>query len=303
MGCPVVSVIVPSYNHAQFLEQRLESILKQTFQDFELIILDDLSPDNSRNIIEKYRQHPKVSHIVYNEKNSGSTFFQWNKAVFELAQGQFIWIAESDDVAEPTLLETLVTPMQAQPKIAVAYCQSTRMNACGEVTGDWLSHTSDLTNPTQFQQAFSMQGTAFINQYLVYKNTIPNASAVVFNANTYRKVGGAQPSLRTNGDWDLWFKMLLLGDVFYTPEQLNHFRYHDASVIAKEDQRDQTKRSRRLHKKKMYQYGFDVRASMHNAMLSCQQSSLDAFKINKKRKQKNKKHIIWLSFLVKLMPA
>ena len=101
---PLVSVIIPSYNHEKFLKERIDSVLNQTFQDFELIILDDLSPDNSREIIESYRAHPKVSQIIYNEKNSGSTFFQWNKAVLSLAKGEFIWIAESDDVADPKFL-------------------------------------------------------------------------------------------------------------------------------------------------------------------------------------------------------
>lgn len=77
-----VSVIVPNYNHALFLEQRIESILNQTFQDFEVIILDDCSTDNSKKIIEKYRTHPKVSKIIYNDVNSGNTFKQWNTGIF-----------------------------------------------------------------------------------------------------------------------------------------------------------------------------------------------------------------------------
>lgn len=139
MSGPVVSVVVPSYNHAQFLEQRLESILNQTFQDFELIILDDVSPDHSREIIENYRNHPKVSQIIFNEKNSGSTFFQWNKAILEIAKGDYIWIAESDDVAEPNFLECLLDGIQSKSDINIAFSQSTRMNKDGEITGDWLN--------------------------------------------------------------------------------------------------------------------------------------------------------------------
>ena len=70
---PTVSVIVPNYCHAPYLEQRIESILQQTFQDFELILLDDCSTDGSREILERYRNHPKVSGIFYNERNSGRT--------------------------------------------------------------------------------------------------------------------------------------------------------------------------------------------------------------------------------------
>ena len=109
-----VSVIIPNYCHARFLNRRIDSVLNQTYDDFEVIILDDCSTDNSRDIIETYRHHPRVSHIVYNEKNSGSTFVQWDKG-FELAQGQYIWIAESDDEAAPTFLEECVTQLEKHP--------------------------------------------------------------------------------------------------------------------------------------------------------------------------------------------
>ena len=91
-----VSIIVPNYNHEKYLDERIQSILNQTYQDFEIIILDDCSTDNSKFVIEKFRNNEHVSHIVYNEQNSGSTFKQWERG-FELAKGELIWIAESDD--------------------------------------------------------------------------------------------------------------------------------------------------------------------------------------------------------------
>ena len=90
---PKVSVIIPNYNHAQFLEQRVESVLNQTFQDFEIIFLDDASTDNSKEVFSKYSNHPKISHVIFNETNSGSPFKQWNKG-FGLSTGEYIWIAE-----------------------------------------------------------------------------------------------------------------------------------------------------------------------------------------------------------------
>ena len=95
-----VSVIIPNYRHALYLKERIDSVLEQTYRDFEVIILDDCSPDDSREIIETYRTREKIAHIVYNERNSGSTFMQWQKG-FDLAQGEYIWIAESDDFADP----------------------------------------------------------------------------------------------------------------------------------------------------------------------------------------------------------
>ena len=84
-----VSVIIPNYNHAPFLKERIDSVLQQTYTDFEVIILDDCSTDNSKEIIETYRMHPKVVHIEYNVVNSGSTFKQWKKGI-DLTKGEWI---------------------------------------------------------------------------------------------------------------------------------------------------------------------------------------------------------------------
>ena len=101
---PLVSVIIPNYNHEKFLQQRIDSVLNQTFQDFEVILLDDSSIDESLEILNKYENHPKVSHLIINKMNSCNPFKQWEKGI-KLAKGDFIWIAESDDFAENCFLE------------------------------------------------------------------------------------------------------------------------------------------------------------------------------------------------------
>lgn len=238
---PLVSVIIPSYNHEKFLKERIDSVLNQTFQDFELIILDDLSPDNSQEIIESYRAHPKVSQIIYNEKNSGSTFFQWNKAVLSLAKGEFIWIAESDDVADPKFLETLVPMLQQNSEVVLAYSQSAKMDSEGKITGSWSEWTQDLVEGNYFNDSFQMNGQEYIEKFLIHKNTIPNASAVLFRRKTYAEIGGAVVDIKTNGDWGLWFKMLMEGDINYSSKIMNNFRYHGTSVIALASQKSQNK--------------------------------------------------------------
>ena len=75
----LVSIILPNYNHAPYLQERLDSIFGQTHQNFEVIILDDASTDESLSILKPYQAHPKVSHFVLNKKNSGSPFKQWKK--------------------------------------------------------------------------------------------------------------------------------------------------------------------------------------------------------------------------------
>jgi len=130
---PTVSVIVPNYNHARYLPRRVESILAQTYRDFELILLDDGSTDESRSILSEYGNDPRVK-IELNERNSGSTFKQWNKGV-GLARGKYVWIAESDDYADPTFLERLTEVLESDETIPLAYCQSWSVGEGGATQG------------------------------------------------------------------------------------------------------------------------------------------------------------------------
>jgi glycosyltransferase involved in cell wall biosynthesis len=90
--------------HASFLEERINSILKQTYKNYEIILLDDKSTDNSIEIIKRYENNYHISHIKINKTNNGSPFIQWEKG-FNLAEGELIWIAESDDSCDADFLK------------------------------------------------------------------------------------------------------------------------------------------------------------------------------------------------------
>lgn len=226
-----VSVIIPNYNHSSFLKRRIESVLEQTYTDFEVIILDDCSTDNSREIIEQYRNHPRISQIVFNEQNSGSTFAQWNKGL-SLATGEYIWIAESDDVASPMLLSTLVSGIITDSNVAIAYCQSYKMDEHENVNGSWLTYTATLPAGEIFEQNFVMNGNEFIKKFLLDRNVIPNASAVLTKKDLFLSVGGADAGVKYNADWLAWLKILTEHKVYFCPQELNYFRYHQKSVIS-----------------------------------------------------------------------
>ncbi|MDB4904555.1 MAG: hypothetical protein JWQ63_3836 [Mucilaginibacter sp.] len=219
----VVSVIIPNYNHAAYLKQRIESVLNQTYQDFEVIILDDKSSDNSKEIIELYRDHPRVNQIVYNEQNSGSTFKQWQKGI-ELAKGEFIWIAESDDWCEPTLLETLAVGLINNKKCAIAYVQSIVINAEGYITYHYANQTKLFTY---------IQGVNYIQEYLLHYNSIVNASMAVFRKEYYYNISKQYTSFRFCGDWLFWIELAKEGSVFVSGKFLNYFRKHEKDVSGK----------------------------------------------------------------------
>ncbi len=217
-----VSIIVPNYNHAPYLHKRLESVFNQSYQDFEVILLDDCSTDNSVKILEKYANHPKVSHFIINEENSGSPFKQWRKGV-ALAEGEYIWIAESDDWAEPTFLEELV-PM-LENGCDLSYCRSVRVEEDKVLDNDYF--WPDGLDSKRWKQNFTNDGFDEIRNYLVYRNTIPNASACLFRkslANLPKELD----QMKFCGDWLFWIKLLFNRNskIAYLASRLNYFRIH-----------------------------------------------------------------------------
>lgn len=225
---PAVSVVVPNYNHARFLRHRIDTILGQTFQDFELILLDDCSTDDSRSILSEYNSDCR-SRVEFNEVNSGSPFKQWNKGV-RLAQGKYVWIAESDDYADVRLLERLVGVLDSDSGITFAYCRSNCVTD-DDRFGPFVDiHLSDSRRWTT---DFCNDGTEACRNFFLPDNPVANASAVVFRKDVYEQVGGADENLRLCGDWKLWAAMALRGKIAYLCEPLNFFRVHESSIRSK----------------------------------------------------------------------
>lgn len=222
----MVSVIVPNYNHARFLGERLDSIFAQTYQDYEVIILDDHSTDNSKEIIERYRENPHVSHMVYNEENSGSTFVQWDRGL-ALAKGEYVWIAESDDVAESTFLEECIKRLDSNPKINLAFTHSYLIDRDSHLLTD---------NPDKealYKGNGIYDGKAFAIERMIYRNSLYNASMIVFRKSALNNVTPFYKTMRHGGDWAFWFDMLQKGKVAEIPQKLNRFRQHNAKVTTK----------------------------------------------------------------------
>lgn len=222
---PKISVIVPNYNHAKYLPERLESIFSQTCQDFELIILDDCSTDDSKRVIEEFTRDSRVV-TCFNEINSGCVFRQWNKGL-RLASGELVWIAESDDYSDPEFLETMVALLDSNPEVGVAFCCSHRV-ADGKVTlplERWFKEFH-----TDYVSDFIANGRQYVASQMLFLNTIPNASSAVFRRTLAVKTGPADDSYLLSGDWDYWIRLLLHSDLGYVARPLNYYRYHQSTA-------------------------------------------------------------------------
>lgn len=225
-----VSVIIPNYNHEQFLVKRIESVLNQTYGDFEVIILDDCSTDNSLSIIDRYATHPKISSVIRNEKNSGSPFAQWRKGIGE-AKGEFIWLAESDDYANESFLEIMVAQFQRYSSACMAYCESNVIDETNKILYPCAATLYAKYDDQKWLKDYYNNGIEEIREILFRENIISNASSVLFRKAVWDNVDTMDLMyMRYAGDWLLWVRMLQQGDIAYVAKPLNYFRTHAATT-------------------------------------------------------------------------
>ena len=186
-----ISAIIPNYNHAAFLEERIRSILSQTRPPDEIILLDDASTDDSLAVASGFDCFTKV---LVNEENSGFPFKQWMKGI-GAATGDFVWIAESDDSCEPRMLERLEESLEEGS--VLAFCRSTEIGPEGNSLGIQRYQRD-------FFEDFTMDGPGFIRKYLVPLNVIANASSVLFSREAALSVDSGFTEFRGAGDILFW---------------------------------------------------------------------------------------------------
>lgn len=226
---PKVSIILPNYNYARYLDERIQSLLNQTYKDFELIILDDASTDNSIEVIEKYTADPRVKTKYFSE-NSGLPYQRWNDGA-DMAEGGYLLIAGADDSCHPTLLEKLVDKLDNHPNVGLSFCQSWKIDSAGKRLSSMKKWTNDL-NKERWNQDFIDAGKNEM-PYLLFKNTLPNASAVLMRRNVFLKAGNFHIKMRLTADWLQWIKMLEISDISFLAEPLNYFRHHEGTLTTK----------------------------------------------------------------------
>lgn len=236
---PKVSIIVPNYNHAKYLFDRLESIYCQSYPNVEVILLDDCSSDDSVSILQHYaeRNSGKTT-CQFNEKNSGGVFHQWKKGL-ELATGDLVWIAESDDYCSANMLEELVSFFQNQA-IMLAFVRTEFVRGTPSVK-EWTSedYLSDL-GLAIWDSPFIKSAHMMVKSGWAIKNIVPNVSGVVFrhpgkmallNDSRWLK-------LRMCGDWVFYLSIIRGGLVAYSPNATNYYRQHSLNTSVNTQRED-----------------------------------------------------------------
>lgn len=231
---PKISVVVPNYNYAQYIEERLASICNQSIPIFELIILDDASTDQSIAKISDWLALARTdARIVVNQINSGNVFSQWQKGI-SLATGDYVWIAEADDLSDLDFLETVMPPLISGNAV-ISYCDSQQINSSGKVQAKNYQEYLSAVSRERWKNAYITSGVEECQTSLAVLNTIPNVSAVVFNRETISKVFSQHydeiTRFKKAGDWVAYLHALSFGDIAYSPRAANLHRRHEQSVI------------------------------------------------------------------------
>lgn len=216
-----ISVIIPNYNHAAFLGERIRSILSQTRRPDEIIFLDDASTDGSLSLVSEFDCFTKV---IVNEENGGCPFKQWLKGI-EAATGDYVWIAESDDSCEPRMLERLEDSLEEGT--VLAFCRSTEIGTEGNSLGIQRYQRD-------FFEDFTMDGPGFIRRYLTTVNVIANASSALFSRAAALSVDPGFTEYRGAGDILFWTGIAAQGNVSFVVDAMNLFRQHGDNRTAED---------------------------------------------------------------------
>jgi len=228
---PLVSIIVPNYNHEKYLSERLDSIYRQTYTNYEVILLDDNSSDNSLKILKKYQtSHAGNTKLYPNLVNSGSGYRQWAQGI-NRSRGELIWIAESDDLAEDNFLEVMVQNFKNRA-VALAFCNTKFFtDAPSNPTWDLRSYWNGRTELSTHSN-WQITDSEFLAAGMSEENLIPNVSGVLFRRN---RLLDSQPewlNFRFAGDWLFYVTALQGSLVSYDSRVTNFYRSHSESVIS-----------------------------------------------------------------------
>ena len=224
---PRVTVLVPNYNHARYLIRRLDSIYDQTYTHLEVILMDDCSSDDSRDILRDYaRRYPDRTRLLFNDSNSGTAFRQWARGIRE-AEGDLVWIAESDDFCDPDLLEKLV-PFFRDEALMLSYARSTFVDEAGEPCSFRFEDYVGEVDPLKWSRAYVETAHREVNQALAVKNTIPNVSSVLFRRSALDPLldDTSWMDFRNCGDWIVYLRCIRGGKIGFSADTSNYFRFH-----------------------------------------------------------------------------
>ena len=213
---PKVSVVIPTYNRARFIDEAIQSVLAQTFVDFEIVIVDDGSTDNTKEVVDSFKDH----RIRYTYQENQGLPAAGNRG-FELSRGEYIAFFSSDDVLVENALEKGVEVLDRHPEVAFSYGQAYLMDERGHVFG---------LRKVKHKRSSVRRGIEEIREFLVSGYHIPTMTVMV-RRNCLFEVGLFDHAFRSGAeDFDLMVRLAKRYDGAYIAEPLAKYRIHSGSI-------------------------------------------------------------------------
>lgn len=215
---PRITVAIPTYNRAKYLPQAVQSVLNQTLKDFELLIADNASTDETGNITKSFKDERIVYHK--NKKNIGM-MNNWNRCI-DLSEGKYLLILGDDDKLYPNFLEESYRVHKRYPDLGFSFSHCNKVDANGQYLARW---------GYDFLPAGYSEGWKYLDYTIKFGCNLTNSSTVLLNKSVFKKVGKFEAEYATNTfDFNMWIKIVSKFSVYFIDEVLSDYRIHPEQV-------------------------------------------------------------------------
>lgn len=226
---PLVSVVIPTYNGAEWVRQAIQSALSQTYVKIEVVVCDDASTDGTVEValgLDDSRVR-----VVRNHRRAGLAE-NWNRGVSH-ARGDFIKLLMQDDLLGTTCVERLLVPMQARGDCVLSFChRALSFRSDDKVAATWVDRFGVLA-PGIFDEERAFGGAELVRLAQANglgRNIIGEPTAVLLRAESLRAAGTFDSRMAQLTDWEMWLRLAAQGSVACIPERLVTIRVHAASA-------------------------------------------------------------------------
>ena len=210
---PKISVVIPSYNRAEYISATIDSILAQTYEDFEIVFIDDGSTDNTAEIVKTYMD--KDIRVKYFKQRNSERAVARSYGI-TLSMGDYICLVDSDDIWYPKKLEVQLAVMEENPDVILSYASVNRIDMQGKTVGSAARQHEGYTGWVFFE--------------LLKRNFIPSVTPMI-RKETLAKVGEQNTEFIPYEDWDFWLRLSREGKFFHIVEPLGAYRLHPGQSV------------------------------------------------------------------------
>jgi glycosyltransferase involved in cell wall biosynthesis len=219
---PSVSVIIPAYNAEKYIEESIESVFAQSYQDFEIIVIDDGSTDRTPEVLDRFGEKLRV----VRGRNRGPSGAR--NIGISVSRGKYVAFLDSDDLWTPDKLAVQVAFLERHSDIGMVFADMLKFNARGVIVNSYLKNVHKIRDCYDMLLK-SQSGLDNATELLLQCNLIPTGSVLV-RKDCLERAGLFDENLKTVEDLDLWLRLSMVTKFGFVPRVLKHKREHDANV-------------------------------------------------------------------------